>query len=57
MLSIFISYRRDESEGHAGRLYDDLVRRFGEGSVFSLKREQFLSPPRRAAISEARFSR
>lgn len=34
MLSIFISYRRDDSEGHAGRLYDDLVRRFGEGSVF-----------------------
>src|SRR5271156_1533336 len=34
MGAIFISYRRDDSEGQAGRLYDDLVRQFGEGSVF-----------------------
>jgi hypothetical protein len=32
--AIFISYRRDDSEGEAGRLFDDLVRSFGEGSVF-----------------------
>jgi Concanavalin A-like lectin/glucanases superfamily/TIR domain len=32
--SLFISYRREDSEGHAGRLYGDLVRRFGDGSVF-----------------------
>jgi len=32
--AIFISYRRDDSEGQAGRLYDDLIRQFGEGSVF-----------------------
>src|SRR5215469_3745395 len=32
--SIFISYRRDDSEGEAGRLFDDLVRTFGEDSVF-----------------------
>jgi hypothetical protein len=32
--AIFISYRRDDTEGEAGRLYDDLVRTFGEGSVF-----------------------
>jgi hypothetical protein len=34
MRAIFISYRRDDSEGQAGRLYDDLVRQFGDGSVF-----------------------
>jgi hypothetical protein len=34
MRAIFISYRRDDSEGQAGRLYDDLIREFGTGSVF-----------------------
>ena len=34
MQPIFISYRRDDGEGQAGRLFDDLVRSFGEGSVF-----------------------
>jgi hypothetical protein len=34
MHAIFISYRRDDSEGQSGRLRDVLVRRFGEGSVF-----------------------
>jgi hypothetical protein len=34
MRAIFISYRRDDSEGQAGRLYDDLVRQFGDGLVF-----------------------
>ncbi len=34
MRAIFISYRRDDSEGQAGRLYDDLSRRFGGDSVF-----------------------
>jgi hypothetical protein len=32
--SIFISYRRHDSEGEAGRLFDDLVGQFGENSVF-----------------------
>jgi hypothetical protein len=32
--AIFISYRRDDTEGEAGRLFDDLVRSFGEDSVF-----------------------
>lgn len=33
--AIFISYRRDDSEGEAGRLYDDLVRVFrAPGTVF-----------------------
>ena len=32
--AIFISYRRDDAEGEAGRLYDDLVRVYGEDSVF-----------------------
>jgi hypothetical protein len=34
MGAIFISYRREDSEGHAGRLFEDLVERFGKGSVF-----------------------
>ena len=34
MRAIFISYRRDDTEGQSGRLYDDLVRRFGDGAVF-----------------------
>lgn len=31
---VFISYRRDDSEGEAGRLFDDLSQRFGPNSVF-----------------------
>jgi hypothetical protein len=34
MSSIFISYRREDAEGQAGRLYDDLVAEFGSDSVF-----------------------
>lgn len=34
MRAIFISYRRNDSEGEAGRLLDDLVEHFGENSVF-----------------------
>jgi PASTA domain/TIR domain len=34
MRAIFVSYRRDDSEGEAGRLFDDLVAVFGEHSVF-----------------------
>ena len=34
MRAIFISYRRDDTEGHAGRLFEDLRERFGAGSVF-----------------------
>lgn len=30
----FLSYRRDDSAGYAGRLSDALERRFGEGAVF-----------------------
>lgn len=32
--AIFISYRREDSEGHAGRLYKDLAEQFGAGRVF-----------------------
>jgi TIR domain len=32
--AIFISYRRDDAEGEAGRLFDDLTRAFGSQSVF-----------------------
>lgn len=31
---IFVSYRRTDVPGHAGRLYDRLVDRFGRGDVF-----------------------
>lgn len=31
---MFLNYRREETEGHAGRLYDLLVRQFGDNSVF-----------------------
>lgn len=34
MARIFISYRRDDTAGYAGRLYDHLVGHFGEDSVF-----------------------
>jgi len=34
MRAIFISYRRDDTEGHAGRLFQDLCERFGKDSVF-----------------------
>ena len=33
-MRIFISYRREDAEGEAGRLFDDLVAAFGEQSVF-----------------------
>src|ERR671916_68194 len=33
--SVFISYRRDDSAAHAGRLYDELARRFGRSQVFT----------------------
>jgi hypothetical protein len=32
--SIFISYRRDDAGGEAGRLFDDLTRAFGADTVF-----------------------
>jgi hypothetical protein len=32
--AIFISYRRADAEGEAGRLFDDLVRTYGDASVF-----------------------
>src|SRR6185503_17696674 len=31
---IFVSYRRDDSSGHAGRLSDKLVNHFGEDQIF-----------------------
>jgi TIR domain len=34
MRAIFISYRREDTEGHAGRLFRDLCERFGKGVVF-----------------------
>jgi hypothetical protein len=34
MSSIFISYRREDAEGQAGRLYRDLAAEFGSDSVF-----------------------
>jgi hypothetical protein len=34
MRAIFISYRRDDAEGQAGRLFNDLTQHFGEDAVF-----------------------
>jgi len=34
MRAIFISYRRSDAEGQAGRLFDDLKQHFGEDAVF-----------------------
>ncbi len=34
MRAIFISYRRDDTEGQAGRLFDDLTQHFGGEAVF-----------------------
>lgn len=34
MSAIFISYRREDTEGQSGRLFDDLTERFGPGVVF-----------------------
>ena len=34
MPCIFLSYRREDSAGHAGRIYDRLVAHIGEGAVF-----------------------
>lgn len=34
MSTIFISYRREESAGHAGRIYDRLREKFGRNRVF-----------------------
>jgi|GEM_PF-1445632 hypothetical protein len=34
MLNIFISYRRDDSAGYAGRLADSLEAKFGSGRIF-----------------------
>ena len=34
MRAIFISYRRNDTEGEAGRLFDDLIEEFGDNSVF-----------------------
>jgi flagellar biosynthesis GTPase FlhF len=34
MRAIFISYRRDDAEGQAGRLFGDLTQHFGDDAVF-----------------------
>ena len=34
MGAIFISYRRSDSQGESGRLFDDLIRQFGKDAVF-----------------------
>ena len=31
---VFITYRREETSPHAGRLYDAMVARYGEDNVF-----------------------
>ena len=33
-MKVFVSYRRDDSAGYAGRLFDDLSARLGSRNVF-----------------------
>ena len=49
MRAIFISYRRDDTEGQAGRLFQDLSDAFGSETVF-----MDVSGIERASISAAR---
>ncbi len=46
---IFLSYRRQDSAGHAGRLADHLLDRFGQGSVF-VDVDSIESPKRRLRL-------
>ncbi len=34
MRAIFVSYRREDTEGQAGRLFKDLASEFGDDAVF-----------------------
>lgn len=34
MIGVFVSYRREDAAGHAGRLFDALCDRFGEAAIF-----------------------
>lgn len=34
MGGVFVSYRRSDTQGEAGRLFDDLVKHFGEDTIF-----------------------
>jgi len=56
MRAIFISYRREDAEGQAGRLFDDLVTQFGEDSVYpTITVGHNLNPPSTGAcINENR---
>jgi hypothetical protein len=56
MMHIFVSYRRDDSAGHAGRLFDRLVERHGEDAVFMDHHD--LAPGHDfASVIEAQLSR
>jgi hypothetical protein len=48
---IFINYRRDDTSGNAGRIFDRLAKRFGTEAVF-----RDVAQLARAKISEAPFS-
>ena len=50
---VFVSYRRDDASGHAGRLYDSLAQVFGEENVFMDIDAIELGTEFRAAIDEA----
>lgn len=50
---VFVSYRRDDAAGHAGRLYDSLAQVFGEENVFMDIDAIELGTEFRAAIDEA----
>jgi hypothetical protein len=60
MTGIFISCRRDDSAAWAGRLYDQLVTRFGDSRVFmdidDIARVRTSEKPSRTPSVNAMFS-
>ena len=55
-VSVFVSYRRDDAAGHAGRLCDDLADHLGQDSVFHdvdsiAPGEDFVDAIQRAIVS------
>jgi hypothetical protein len=51
--NLFLSYRRDDSSGHAGRLFDKLTGYYGRGSVFRDVHAIYPADRFRAAIATA----
>src|SRR5438128_1061423 len=54
---LFISYRRDDSPGHAGRLSDAIRKSYGEGYIFkdvtNIRAGEYFPPVIKTAIEDA----